>query len=507
MRERVRQFKGRGRPGPGPILALLLCVCALPAAAAADGTTRPANDEETQPLIVRGLDEKGNSIHLMVGQTRLVNIRVPLKAVDVTQPEVVLAKVVTPKDIVLTGRRAGSSQLVVWDDDGHSQAVDIIVAADLGGLQGELRKVLPNVQVDVTNANGAIVLRGHVPSAQVAEQVVQVATPYAAKVINLMEISGGQQVTLQVRFAEVSRDATQALGVNFGIAGSNHQFGASVIGQVEPLGVAPGVTPGTLALGVPTPGQNVTAFGQFQAGATPFDIFVTAMRENNLLRVLAEPNLTVMSGSQASFLAGGEFPYPVPQSGSATGTGGTVITIDFKQFGVNLTFSPVVLGDGRIRLQVQPEVSDLDFTHSLQLNGFIVPAITSRRANTTVELREGETLALAGLLNSRVNATSTVTPLLGDLPIIGALFRSVRYERTETELVVLVTPRLASGMGPAQVPPMPGEHWRYPTEFELFWSRDLGGPMADTGHAPDGRRPPRFHGTYGFAPVTTASAK
>jgi len=195
----------------------------------------------------------------------------------------------------------------------------------------------------------------------------------------------------------------------------------------------------------------------------------------------------------------------VPQN-SGTGTGGTTITIEFKQFGVRLTFMPVVLGDGRIRLHVQPEVSDLDFSQSLTLNGFVIPSITSRTADTTVELTEGQTLSLAGLLNTRVNATNQLTPVLGDLPIIGALFRSVRYERTETELVVLVTPTLVGGMTPEQVPAMPGERWRFPTEGELFLHGDLGGPAADAAHIPTASPPRRFQGTYGFAPITASAS-
>ena len=491
----------------GAAILLLGVVLNVSPAAAADAppssTTQPAADEtDALPLISSGLDAKGNSVTLTVNQSRLIALRVTPKVVDVTQPDVVLTKFVPPKSVVLTGLKPGAAQLVVWDDKGRSQAVDVTALADIGGLQAALKRVLPDVSVDVTSVNGALVLRGHVPSARVADQVVQIATPYANKVINLLEVRGGQQVTLQVRFAEVSRSAIEALGVNFGIEGRSG-FGASIIGQVEPFGVAASAVPDTTILGIPNPTSAVTAFGHFTSGKTAFDVFLTAMKQNNLLRVLAEPNLTTMSGQQATFLAGGEFPYPVPQSGAAGG-GGTAITIEFKQFGVRLNFTPVVLGDGRIRLQVSPEVSDLDFTHALQLNGFTIPAITSRNASTVVELSEGQTLALAGLLNTRVNATNTATPLLGDLPIIGALFRSVRYERDETELVVLVTPQLAEGMSPGRVPAVPGERWRYPTEAQLYFRADLGGPLPDAPRVPSSAHPPRFHGSYGFAPAVAS---
>jgi pilus assembly protein CpaC len=349
-------------------------------------------------------------------------------------------------------------------------------------------------------ANTDIVIKGKVPSLQASDQVAQVVAPYGGKVINLMEISGGQQVTLQVRFAEVSKTAVDQLGVNFGIAGGSG-FGANVIGGVEPFGIVPGIAPGTLALGVPSPSSSITQFAHLTAGKTPFDIFVSAMKTNNLLRVLAEPNLTTLSGNQASFLAGGEIPIPVPQSGA--GGGPPTITIEYKQFGVRLLFTPVVMGDGRIRLQVAPEVSELDFANAITLNGFSIPALTTRNASTTVELNEGQTLAMAGLLNNTVKATNTATPLLGQLPIIGALFRSVRYERDETELVVLITPRLSSGMNPAQVTELPGEFWRYPSGPQIYLNGDMGGPVADKDHAPAPLPPRRFQGTYGFVPATS----
>jgi pilus assembly protein CpaC len=190
----------------------------------------------------------------------------------------------------------------------------------------------------------------------------------------------------------------------------------------------------------------------------------------------------------------------VPQTGSG-GVGSTAITVEYKQFGVRLDFTPVVLGDGRIRLKVTPEVSDLDFSRSVSFNGFVIPSITKRTLTTEIELAEGQTFAVAGLLNNRVTANKNVTPLLGDVPILGALFRSVRYERNESELVVLVTPRLVEAMNPDQVPSMPGERWRYPTEGELLWNADLGGPAKDTTAAPLPARPARFRGEYGFTPA------
>jgi pilus assembly protein CpaC len=258
-----------------------------------------------------------------------------------------------------------------------------------------------------------------------------------------------------------------------------------------------------------------------------FEYFLSALKTNNLARVLAEPNVIVMSGQEANFLAGGEIPVPVPQSGSG---GGTTITIEYKQFGVKLNVVPVALGSGRMRLKVAPEVSDLDFSNAVTLSGTQIPAITKRTVNTTIELGDGQTFAIAGLLNDRVQANRSSTPYLGELPILGALFRSVRYERKETELLVLVTPRLVAPLNPDQVPALPGEHWRHPKDGELYWLQDIGSDQPDpkktAGPADASKRatpatattpsaasgdggnaaPSRFLGDYGFAPSTQPAA-
>src|SRR5439155_16129297 len=267
---------------------------------------------------------------------------------------------------------------------------------------------------------------------------------------------------------------------------------------------------GDLATGPVSSG--VTLFGSGQTGDLAFRYFVQALRENNLLRILAEPNLTAISGQEASFLAGGEFPVPVPQSGTG---GGTTITIDYREFGVRLRFVPVVLGDGKIRLKMTPEVSDLDFSSPLTIQGSKIPTVNKRTVTTTVELADGQTFAIAGLLNNTVNATRDVTPLLGDIPILGALFRSTRYERQETELVVLVTPRLVEPMNPSQIPPLPGEGWRHPNELDQFLNADIGGettaahpetmsPTATTAPGSTGTNR-RYRGSYGFTPPPRAT--
>jgi pilus assembly protein CpaC len=482
--------------------ALLLCAGAARGQeqdAPRPNTPRPAT-APTQPagrgaaaIVENG--GKDGVIHLVANRSTVVKTRVPYKNVSISQPEVADVNLVGPQDILVTAKRPGNTQLIIWDDQDRSQVLEISVGFDLQALQEQFTRIFPDSKIEVSSLNGTIALRGRVPNLQVADQAEQVALPFGEKVLNFLEVSGGQQIMLQIRFAEISRSASTSLGFNaFGTDGRS-RFGWNNGPGGEPIG---GLASGASDVAI---NPAVSLFGAGRMHQTSFEYFISALRRNNLLRVLAEPNLVVYSGAQGSFLAGGEFPVPVPQTGGGGG-GNTAITVEYKQFGVRLDFMPVVLGDGRIRLKVTPEVSDLDFSRSVSFNGFVIPSITKRTLTTEIELAEGQTFAVAGLLNNRVTANKDVTPLLGDLPILGALFRSVRYERNESELVVLVTPRLVEAMNPDQVPGMPGERWRYPSEGELLWNADLGGPGDDaTVATPPAGRPARFRGEYGFTPV------
>jgi pilus assembly protein CpaC len=472
---------------------------AVPTVVAPDAapTTAPARPAPT--ILTNGLNSSGG-ISLMVNKSVVLATRVPYRRVDIGQPDVASVKLIGPSEVLLTGVKPGSTQLIIWDDQDRSQLISVNITFDLHALQDQLKTVFPAADIQASSANGTIVLKGHVPDIMTAQQAVQLAAPYGTTkdVLNLMEVSGGQQVMLQVRFAEVARSATTNFGFNAFATDGKAKFG---------INNGPGGSPiGGLATGnTGTVDSSVALFGAGGVGKVQFEMFLDALRQNNLLRVLAEPNLIAINGKSASFVAGGEFPIPVPQVG---GGGASAITVEYKQYGIQLHFTPTVLGDGRLRLHVTPEVSDLDYTNSVTLQGFVIPALTKRSLETEVELAEGQTFALGGLLNDRVTANKSVTPLLGDLPVLGALFRSVRYVRNETELVILVTPRMVEPMNPAQVPTLPGELWRHPTESQLLWERDLGGPAADGTHAPvvkSAGAPDRFHGHYGFNPAPVAA--
>jgi pilus assembly protein CpaC len=477
--------------------AALAGLIAIGTAHAQDATTQPADTStvasgNTGPnLVASGTDSTG-SIHLMVNRSVVVTTKGTYSRVSVGDPTIVTPILVGPKDILMTAKKPGSTQLIIWDDQNRAQTIDVTVESDLGTLRQQLAHTFPDVAVDVSSANGTVVLKGRVPTVTVADQIMQVAAPYSPNApLNLMEVSGGQQVVLQVRFAEVSRSASTNLGFNAFASDGTTRFGWNNGPGGSPIGAFSSGQQATID-------PSVTLFGTGGFGKTALEYYIQALRTNSLLRILAEPNVMATSGQEADFLAGGEFPYPVPQS---TG-GGTAITIEYKDYGVELKFTPVVLGDGHIRLKVAPEVSALDYTNAVTVSGTSVPGLTKRTLSTTVELAEGQTFALAGLLQRQVTASASITPLLGDLPILGTLFRSVSYQDSDSELVVLVTPHLVGAMNPGEVPDAPGEKWRYPTEPELFLNHDLGGPAAEHQEGPN-TQPTSFYGHYGFAPATT----
>jgi pilus assembly protein CpaC len=448
---------------------------------------------DTKPTPIEGKDSK---LSLMVNKSLVVTTKLPYKTVNVSNPDVVDFNRVDDYQILLTAKRPGTTQMMIWDVGGGTQTVDVSVSTDIESLREQFKIILPDSDILISSVNGTIALRGRVPNLETAEKAVAIAKPFGADVLNFLEVAGGQQVMLKVRFAEVSRSAAMNLGFSGFATDGTNRYGWINGPAGSPIGALAGGAANTVD-------PRTTVFGSGGINGTQFEFFIEALRKNNLLRVLAEPNLTTYSGKSAEFLAGGEFPVPVPQAGG--GGGGTTITVEYKKFGVQLAFTPVVLGNGRIRLEVSPEVSDLDYSRSVSFQGFVIPTITKRNFHSTVEMNEGQTLAVAGLLNSRAVANRDGTPGLSDIPVLGALFRSTRYERSETELVMLVTPYVVEAMNPDQVPTLPGERWRFPNEADLILGTDLGGEAPDpkTSAKPGDKAaaPARFRGQYGFSPA------
>lgn len=467
------------RPAPGPRVILAPATAAAPAARA-------------QPMLTQGIDEESGQIRLTAGESVALSTERPYRRISVGNPDIADVNAISPDELLLTGKKPGVTQLMVWDDEGRSQLVQVVVEYDVRGLNEQLKRVFPGTRIEASEVNGAILLRGQMQSLTEVDRAVKLAEPYG-KVLNFVEVAGVRQILLQVRFAEVMRSVSSQFGTNLlyvDTSGPTPFFVGNNVGQISPFSIVEGVEPGTIAPGVPSPSSVTTLFGQasWNNGERAFVGFLSALRQNNLLRILAEPNLVATSGESASFHAGGEFPIPVPQSGEDD-----VITVDYKEFGVKLQFLAQVLGNGRIRMTVSPEVSELDFATPLRLAGVTIPAINTRRVTTTVELHSGQSLAIGGLLNDQMSANKDAIPLLGDLPVLGALFRSVRYQRRETELVVFVTPMLMAPLNPDQVPLLPGEVWRHPTEAEMLLKGEIGRPVET----------PAFYGPYGFDRAAT----
>src|SRR5438552_13450269 len=396
---------------------------------------------------------------LTVGRGELMQFADDTSRVSVSDPTIADAVVVSTHDVVLNGKSPGNTTIMIWHGDNVSP-YNITVEPDLSEIQRQLRATFPSEQIDVSSSKDAILLTGVVSDAEVAKQAAAIAAVHAKSVVNLIQSPppDSRQVMLQVKFATVDRTTLAQLGVNlFSVnnkllgSATTQQFQFPRIGQLQ-------FSPG--ANGQPQIGNqqvsvtdllNIFAFRpDLNFGAT-----LRLLQDQNLLEVLAEPNLITVSGKEASFLAGGEFPFPVITN---TGTGAQatpVVTIQFRPFGVRLLFTPTVEPNGLIHLKVRPEVSSLDFASALTIQGFLIPAISSRTAETEVELHEGESFAIAGLIDNRVTQVVSKLPGIGDVPIIGHLFRTRSTEKTNTELLVLITPTFVKPFAAGETPPLP----------------------------------------------------
>jgi pilus assembly protein CpaC len=437
-------------------------------------------------ITVRPSQPQAQLINVAVNQGALVDFSVPVREVRIANPEIADVTATGPRQILVTGKSYGTTQLMAQVDGGQQQTFTVAVDVDLARLEASIHDLVPRAAVKVSALLGAIVLTGNVPDAESAERIVQIAGVYSAHVINQMRVAGVYQVVLRCTVAEVDRTATRSLGFNGWMAGDNFKdaFAVSNLNGINPVNISP---PAGYSVTSPIP----FATGNMALGPNPtlslgfprveMQIFIQALRENGLLKVLAEPNLVAVSGQEADFLAGGEFPIPVPQGGT-----NNAITIEFREFGVRLRFTPTVLSEDVIRLQVAPEISEPDYSAAITIGGYVVPGLTQRRVDTVVELGAGQTFAIGGLLSEKVRGTASKVPALGDMPVLGALFSSVRYQSNETELVVLVTPELVAPLNPDQVTRVPGADHIAPNDWELFGLGKLegegGGPTkADHG--------------------------
>ena len=402
-------------------------------------------------------------VALTVGRSTVLNTDFDVSRIAVTNPTVADAVVVAPREILIDGKGPGTVSLIVWGPTQRTQ-YDIVVEPGISVLQQQLQQLFPGENIQVAFSDQAIILSGSVSSNAVMLRAgeIALATSPKLKVINMLQLPGGsesQQVMLQVRFAEVNRRALTEAGVSFftTIAGFKDTLARSTTQQFA----APAFVDDKLVF---------SDFLNLFFLNTKYDIgaVVKALKQTGHFQSLAEPNLIAYNGQEASFLAGGEIPVPVVQG--ATGT----VTIEFKEFGIRLTFTPTIAGDV-IRLKVRPEVSTLDFTNGITLSGFRIPALSTRRAETDVELRDGQSFAIAGLLDNLAQNDKAAIPFLGQIPIIGYLFQSKADRKEQTELMVLITPRLVRPLDPDEVPPLPT------TPGLFLGSEDVGGAMEGAG--------------------------
>ena len=427
-------------------------------------------------------------VQVTAGRSTVVTTNFDVTRIAITNPAIADAVVVKPREVLIDGKAPGTITLMLWGADQRVQ-YDIVVEQPISPLEQQLHQLFPKEEVIVTmNADG-IVLSGRASSTQVMlriGEVVRAAQP-KANVINMLQVPGGtdaQQVMLQVRIAEVNRKALSELGTSFftGPTGVGDWVGRGTSGQfpsVEFKDLERTQTPTSLDLKGKMEFSdflNIFLFNtKWNAGA-----LVRALKQTGHFQSLAEPNLIAYNGKEASFLAGGEFPVPIV---TALGQ----VSIQFKEFGVRLNFTPTIAGD-LIRLKVRPEVSDLDFNNGITLEGFRIPALHTRRAETEVELRDGQSFAVAGLIDNSAQIDTAAIPMLSQIPIIGHLFSSKADRKERTELLVLITPRLVRALNPDEVPPLPTMPGRFlPSEDDLGGRLEGGGgtvdapPVADAG--------------------------
>jgi pilus assembly protein CpaC len=470
----------------------------------------------------RANGDDGGVQHIVVTlyKSRTLVLEQPFASVVVGSPELVDALPMADRRLYIQGKKIGTTNVSVFNKSMQlAGVIDVEVTPDTRNLQEKIRASTGSRAIRVGSSNGQIVLSGLASNAVAADRAVELAKTMVPEgnIVNAMKVAPSQQVMLRVRFLEVGRTASREIGVNwFGANNAGNRgfatgLGASSAGgrpasgfnptTPQPFGgcatppcvdasgnpvPAPGSPPGSGAPGLPifnTVGTLLPALSG--AAAAPFgvalaslatkggslDVTLTALEEKGLIRRLAEPDLVALSGDTAAFLAGGEFPVPSVQPGGTSGV--PVITTDYKPFGVQLTFVPTVLANGIINLRLAPSVSELDFTQAIQISGFLVPSIAKREARTTIELRDGQSFAIAGLLQARNKRGISQLPWIGSVPVLGALFRSAAYQQEETDLVVIVTPYLVAPSVPGQRLASPLDNYLPTNDVDFFLMGDM----------------------------------
>ena len=456
LRTATSPFRG------GLIAALLATAITLPIAVA------PAH---AQAYASSDAGLHGGQLDVPLNKSQVLTVDRAFSKAVVGNPEIADILPVTNRSVYVLGKKMGTTSLTIYDANNRViSVVDVAVGPDVVSLRRQFSELMPNEKIGARISNEAVVLTGILSSGPAVDQAMQLAQTFAGdKVVNMMSVGASQQVMLEVRFSEVNRQAAKQIGVSAFLGSDNGSFG-SVLGNGASLTPDPETGTGVLKLDA-----ILNSFGifrkAFDIGSLNINAVLDALERKGLVKTLAEPTLVALSGETASFLAGGEFPIPVSQGnsgGGGNGGGGGNITVEFKPFGISLAFTPTILADGVINLAVEPEVSSIDPSASITVNGLTIPGLQTRRANTVLELRDGESFAIAGLIRKDFTTTVRQVPLLGSIPIIGSLFRSTGFQKGETELVMVVTPRIVRPIKPGAAIALPTDRVGNPNEGDLF---------------------------------------
>lgn len=436
-------------------------------AAGADAPTERVVQSAPQPLVYN-VDAPVQRLEMIVNTSRILTLDQRVPQAQVNNPEILTLTPLSANQVQISARRPGVTQVNIWNEANQIYTVDVVVVGDARELAMHLQAVFPKSSLNVSPTANSVIISGYVDDPNQVARIVQIAQDYYPNVINNITVGGVQQVLLKVRVMEVSRTKLRRLGVDFLVTTPSGDFAGQGVSDLLRFAAIP--------VGQPfSSGAEQFAFGIVDPGNTQFFMFLDALRQDDLAKVLAEPNVVTVSGRPAFFNAGGEFPILVPQS---LGT----VSIEYRRFGTQVDFVPIVLGNGAIRLECRPRVSEIDDSRGVVINGTTVPGLRVREIDTAVELRAGQTLAIAGLVQTRQEAQRRGIPYIMDVPVLGAFFSRKESEENEIELLILVTPELVEGMECHEVPPGgPGLATTLPGDCDLYWKGKIEVPACDPG--------------------------
>ena len=416
--------------------------------------------------------DSGECLNMEIGRSAALQTEWIITRVSVADPAVADVDIMDPNEVLVVSKSMGTTDLILWGEDGELWTCEVHVDIDPTRLDKDLSELFPNCKISVSRSEDVYFIKGIMQTADQIANLHKFLEVSGINFVDMTSLAGLHQVQLQVRVAEVNRGAIKSMTIN-ALRGSDSAIVGSAVGS------SGGGSFNPFSLSQSTTGGSTSIFGS--AGNTPntnllvglpradLSFFVQALAENQYVNVLAEPTLVALSGEEANFLAGGEFPVPAQVDSNSD-----KVSITFKEVGVRLTFRPEVLGDGTIRLKVDTEVSEISDFGAIEANGFSIPSVVTRRVDTTLEMKSEQTFTMAGLLNQSATVRNSRIPLLGDLPVIGSLFRSVNYQLGQTELVIMVTPSLVEPQSYANKPILPGEEFMGPSDWELMGLGKMG---------------------------------